>query len=107
MFNAGRLAKRLKTAHDVYMKIKIGSYSGGRAAISGKTSDAIRLPGSVHGTQYSQYARDKARLLAAIEKAIARLDNNTYGICETCGCDIDVKRLMANPLTTICDVCDD
>ncbi|MEM1036392.1 MAG: TraR/DksA C4-type zinc finger protein [Pseudomonadota bacterium] len=107
MFNAGRLAKRLKTSHDVHMKIKIGSQHGGWTAISGETSDLIRLPGNVCEPQYSQSERDKARLLAAIEKAISRLDNGTYGVCESCGCDIRVKRLMAYPLTTLCDLCDD
>ncbi|MEL8056394.1 MAG: TraR/DksA C4-type zinc finger protein [Pseudomonadota bacterium] len=89
------------------MKIKIGSHYGGWTAISGETSDSIRLPGSVHEPQHSHSEHEKARLLAAIEKAISRLDSGTYGVCESCGCDIRVKRLMAYPLTTLCDLCDD
>ncbi|RZW21131.1 MAG: RNA polymerase-binding protein DksA, partial [Desulfobulbaceae bacterium] len=28
-----------------------------------------------------------------------------YGICEECGCDINVKRLEARPVTTLCIDC--
>ncbi|MEM1088131.1 MAG: TraR/DksA C4-type zinc finger protein [Pseudomonadota bacterium] len=107
MFNAERLAKRLKWSHDVHMKIKIGSYSGGRTAISGNTSDIIRLPRLARDTSHTRSAHRNAELLAAIEKAISRLDNGTYGICSCCGSEIGVDRLMANPLTTLCDICDD
>ncbi|MEO1642226.1 MAG: TraR/DksA C4-type zinc finger protein [Pseudomonadota bacterium] len=89
------------------MKIKIGSYMGGRAAISGETSDEIRLPRLAYDTQSTSRAQNNARLLASIDKALSRLDHGTYGFCECCGAEIHVERLMANPLTSICDDCED
>jgi DnaK suppressor protein len=50
--------------------------------------------------------RDRERkLLAKIKEALERLDNGTYGICETCEEDISAKRLEARPVTTLCVKC--
>jgi DnaK suppressor protein len=45
------------------------------------------------------------KLLKKIEDAIERIDNGTFGICESCGMDIDVRRLEARPVTTFCINC--
>ena len=45
------------------------------------------------------------RLLKKIELAIEKIDTGTFGICEVCGEDIDVKRLDARPVTTMCITC--
>ncbi|MBI5847410.1 MAG: RNA polymerase-binding protein DksA [Nitrospirae bacterium] len=45
------------------------------------------------------------RLLKKIEEALERIDNNTFGICDDCGLEIDVKRLEARPVTTMCIEC--
>ncbi|MDA8078102.1 MAG: RNA polymerase-binding protein DksA [Nitrospiraceae bacterium] len=45
------------------------------------------------------------RLLKKIEDAIDRIDNGTFGICDDCGNEIDVKRLEARPVTTMCIEC--
>ena len=50
--------------------------------------------------------RDRERkLLSKIEDALIRIDEGEYGICEECGCDINVKRLEARPVTTLCIDC--
>lgn len=50
--------------------------------------------------------RDRERLLLKkIDEAIERIDNGTYGICEICGNKIDIKRLEARPVTTLCIEC--
>ena len=50
--------------------------------------------------------RDRERkLLSKIEEAITRIEEGEYGICEECGCDINVKRLEARPVTTLCIDC--
>lgn len=50
--------------------------------------------------------RDRERLLLKkIDEAIERIDNSTYGVCETCGNKIDIKRLEARPVTTLCIEC--
>lgn len=40
--------------------------------------------------------------LADVERALARLDEGTYGICQTCGSTIDPDRLAAHPATAHC-----
>ena len=45
------------------------------------------------------------KLIKKIEEALGRIENDTYGICETCGEDISLKRLKARPVTTQCIDC--
>lgn len=50
--------------------------------------------------------RDRERkLIAKIRQALERIDNGTYGICESCGGEITLKRLKARPVTTQCIEC--
>ncbi len=53
----------------------------------------------------SQLAELDARELHQIERALQRLKQGTYGICEGCGCKIPVGRLNALPYTTLCIAC--
>jgi DnaK suppressor protein len=46
--------------------------------------------------------RDK---LAQIERALGRIDDGTYGVCESCGNPIGKMRLMAFPRATLCMTC--
>ena len=46
--------------------------------------------------------RDK---LAQIERALQRIDDGTYGVCESCGNPIGKLRLMAFPRATLCMTC--
>ena len=45
------------------------------------------------------------RLLKKIDEALERIDNGTFGICDDCGNEIDLKRLEARPVTTMCIEC--
>ena len=50
--------------------------------------------------------RDRERkLIGKLQEAIKRIDDKTYGICETCGEQISEKRLLARPVTTHCIDC--
>jgi len=42
---------------------------------------------------------------AEMEEALARMDSGEYGICEDCGEDIGLARLMANPAARLCVHC--
>lgn len=46
-----------------------------------------------------------AKLLRAIEAAIERIENGTYGICMVCEGDISLARLNAVPWTSVCIAC--
>ncbi|MDA8099720.1 MAG: RNA polymerase-binding protein DksA [Nitrospiraceae bacterium] len=45
------------------------------------------------------------KLLKKIDEAIARIDDGSYGVCESCGNPIGMKRLAARPVTTLCIEC--
>jgi len=50
--------------------------------------------------------RDRERkLIGKIKEALERIENGTYGICESCQEDISSKRLKARPVTTLCIDC--
>jgi DnaK suppressor protein len=45
------------------------------------------------------------KLIKKIKKALERIDDGTFGICEKCGEDISTSRLKARPVTTLCIDC--
>jgi DnaK suppressor protein len=45
------------------------------------------------------------KLLKKIDEAISRIDGGPYGVCESCGGQISIKRLEARPVTTLCIEC--
>jgi DnaK suppressor protein len=45
------------------------------------------------------------RLLKKIENAIERIEQGIFGICEKCGSEIDIRRIEARPVTTLCIEC--
>ncbi len=49
--------------------------------------------------------RNQERLLAEVERALQKLDEGTYGLCERCGTEIDFARLKAIPYATYCIHC--
>lgn len=50
-------------------------------------------------------ARKSAEVLQQSEKALARIDDGTYGVCESCGEPIGKLRLQAFPRATLCMPC--
>src|SRR6478752_7507525 len=53
----------------------------------------------------SQLAELEARELNQIERALLRLKQGTYGVCEGCGAKIPVARLNVLPYSTLCIKC--
>jgi len=45
------------------------------------------------------------KLIKKIKKALERIENGTFGICESCEEEIGVDRLKARPVTTQCIKC--
>jgi DnaK suppressor protein len=43
--------------------------------------------------------------LARIERALAKLDAGTYGVCDVCGAPIPPERLRALPESVVCIAC--
>jgi DnaK suppressor protein len=55
-----------------------------------------------HEMSLANNARD---MLSQIERALGRIDDGTYGICESCGNPIGKGRLQAFPRATLCVSC--
>ena len=50
--------------------------------------------------------RERERfLLVKIDEALERINSGEFGVCESCGSDISLKRLEARPVTTLCIDC--
>ena len=43
--------------------------------------------------------------LERVDRALAKLDEDTYGTCDVCGDPIDVRRLRVAPESTVCVAC--
>lgn len=68
--------------------------------------DAIDLASEESNRDFSIRLKDRERkLIYKIKKAIDRIDEGDYGVCEVCGEDIAHKRLIARPVTTHCIDC--
>lgn len=68
--------------------------------------DEIDLASSEYNQSMVFRLRDREKfLLKKIEKALGRIEDGTFGICERCEEEISLKRLEARPVTTLCIRC--
>ena len=74
-----------------------------KTAQTGDSADAAFDTGSEEIA--SQLAELEARELSQIERALARIKQGTYGLCEVCHAKIPVARLNALPYSTTCVNC--
>lgn len=44
-------------------------------------------------------------LIRKVRESLERIENNVYGICESCGEEISIRRLEARPVTSKCIEC--
>ena len=54
---------------------------------------------------YSRLAEAESRELAHIQYALEKMNEGTYGKCESCECQIPKARLEALPFSTLCVEC--
>lgn len=102
--------KRFKTMLDESKRQLLAS---AKKTLSEESSfDTNELPDEIDqaSSEYQQSMifrlRDREKfLLAKIEKALQRIENGTFGICEKCEEEISLKRLEARPVTTLCIRC--
>jgi DnaK suppressor protein len=60
---------------------------------------------SVHTMINIRIQETEYKLLKAIESALLRIENGTYGICQECGKPIAAARLRSVPWTRLCVKC--
>ena len=103
-----RLHKTL-TARRNELRKRLGSdlaELGSQKVSSAASGDAADAAFDHTGEELStQLAELEARELNQIERALLRLKQGTYGMCEACGCMIPVARLNVLPYSTLCIKC--
>jgi DnaK suppressor protein len=60
---------------------------------------------SMERDQEISVAANARDMLVQVERAVERIQNGTYGVCESCGQPIGKARLMAFPRATLCLPC--
>lgn len=101
-----RLHKSLVSRReDLYRRLggDLKDLYSGTAGMGGDSADMAF--GSAGEEVSSQLAELESRELAQIERALVRLNQGTYGLCEGCQKRIPVSRLDALPFTTTCIEC--
>ena len=56
-------------------------------------------------SQLSALIQQAERHLADVSRALASVEEGTYGLCERCGCRIPQERLEARPVARTCVAC--
>lgn len=68
--------------------------------------DEIDQASAEYNQSFTFRLRDREKYyLSKIEKALSKIGEGAFGICEECEEPITVKRLQARPVTTLCIRC--
>lgn len=67
-------------------------------------SQALHTTDSHRDFSLRLQARERA-LMRRIQEALARIEDDSYGICVACGAEIGHRRLLARPMATHCIDC--
>ena len=105
--------KDLKRFKEILLEKKSALLKNAQRTLSEDMSlDADDLPDEMDlaSSEYLQSFTFRLRgrektFLKKIDYALAKLENNTFGICEQCEESISRKRLEARPETTLCIRC--
>ncbi len=101
-----KLNKRLMARRNELRRSLAGELEDLRGSFRGDLGDAADAAFDTGSDEISsQLAEFEARELAQIERALARLKQGTYGVCEGCHKKIPVARLNALPYSTCCIEC--
>jgi RNA polymerase-binding transcription factor DksA len=87
----------------------VGDYAGIVEASADSNADDEHDPeGATIAFERSQVGAlvEQARVhLAEVDAALARVEDGTYGVCESCGRPVDPARLEARPVARTCIGC--
>ncbi len=82
------------------------------ARLTESSSDRSPDPGNAEASSMKlEYAKELSieqntlDLLSKVDRALARVEAGTYGVCESCGKAIPVERLDVLPYSTLCVEC--
>ena len=94
--------------HDELVELAARAKSTVGSLVNDSSSDSDPLDQAARDNDRNYLLRIRDReshLIRKIKVALDKLDEGTYGICETCGEEIAMARLMARPVTAHCIQC--
>ncbi len=95
----------LEKKHDLERAIGMKGILTGDTSTDGHGDFADRSSAANEEEISIQLKQTDAKLLRAIEDALARVESGTYGICIECEEEISAARLKAVPWTKVCITC--
>jgi DnaK suppressor protein len=103
--NAALVKKLQKMRSDILREIG-DNISTERSAPQRDVGDFYDDAESEKGRQLNHLLSERDRIkLAEIDDAIEKIEDETYGLCEECGCEIPKKRLTVLPFARCCVEC--
>ena len=88
---------------DAHEAADIDHAGQGRAGLA---DDEIDQASAEYNQSFIFRLRDREKYyLSKIDKALKKIDDGDFGVCESCGEEISTKRLEARPVTTLCILC--
>lgn len=101
-----KFQKILEAERDKLMKMAQESTRERRKTDEEDLMDEIDLASSEQDQSMIFRMRDRERnLIKKIDKALAKIEEGTYGVCESCEEQIGLKRLEARPVAELCIAC--
>lgn len=110
---AGNRKKFLTDQHTALVQLKDKLIAENEAELKAEREankdegmDTYDLASEERDREISFILSDRERVkLQQIDDALARLDDGSYGICESCGLEIAEERLSALPFSRLCRDC--
>ncbi len=103
------LAKMQQSLEEMKQKLLAEMNDAMRAEREGSKDegmDTYDLASEERDREISFILSDRERMkIGAIEDALARIAEGSYGVCESCGLEIGEERLEALPFTRLCRDC--
>lgn len=85
---------------------QVGRAQASAEHFGGQQEDSRAQVSTARDLEFALDARESAEL-DAIDAALKRIENGSYGVCTDCGVDIPAARLHAAPETARCIACQD
>ena len=96
---------RIETENKDIMNIKNFEFKAQQSALTKSPDEADAIAQELDSNLSIQlHERDRLSLIL-IDKALSKFTLNKYGECESCADSIDLRRLKARPLATLCIAC--
>jgi len=105
-------SKQANHFQDILLKWKENLIEKVNSTVHHLQDDGENFPDPIdRATQEEEFSlelrtRDRERkLIKKIDDSLRRIDDDSYGFCETCGAEIGLRRLEARPTATQCIEC--